>query len=389
MSDYPLIPNLTLDEYRIDDADLANVMTPALLIYPKIVTANIRATLKQTGDDPNRWRPHVKTAKSKLVLRQYLDHGVTQFKCATTLELLKLSEVGAPDVLLAYSVMGANARRTAEIAAKYPNTRISATIEHPAQVEQWSETKVALYIDLNAGMNRSGLDQFRVDDIVQLAKHIIAAGIAFAGLHYYDGHMSNYPMPERTLAAHKNFDHLMKVVALLEANGITVPEVITSGTPGYPCALSYTPFKNASFTHRVSPGTVVFSDIMCCSNSPKNLPLEFGYRPAALVLANVLGQPAPQRINVNAGSKAVSADAGVPTCQVVGHADWEPTRPSEEHMPVQLPPNAPMPAIGESVYLVPLHVCTTVNNFDQALIVENGKIIGVEDISARGRERPI
>ena len=54
--------------YLLRDAD--RVLTPALLVYPELVEANIRATLRLTGDDPNRWRPHIKTAKIGSVIRQ-------------------------------------------------------------------------------------------------------------------------------------------------------------------------------------------------------------------------------------------------------------------------------------------------------------------------------
>jgi hypothetical protein len=39
----------------------------------------------------------------------------------------------------------------------------------------------------------------------------------------------------------------------------------------------------------------------------------------------------------DAGHKAVSADAGVPTGAVVGHTDWKPGKPSEEHLPIEIP----------------------------------------------------
>ena len=50
---------------------------------------------------------------------------------------------------------------------------------------------------------------------------------------------------------------------------------------------------------------------------------------------------------------------------------------------------AAAPAIGELLFLVPRHVCTSVNNFDHAMIVSGGNLIAVEPVSARGRERPI
>ena len=48
-----------------------------------------------------------------------------------------------------------------------------------------------------------------------------------------------------------------------------------------------------------------------------------------------------------------------------------------------------MPAIGSQLYLIPRHVCPTVNNFDFALIVESGRITSVEPVSARGREKAL
>jgi D-serine deaminase-like pyridoxal phosphate-dependent protein len=64
-------------------------------------------------------------------------------------------------------------------------------------------------------------------------------------------------------------------------------------------------------------------------------------------------------------------------------------KPSEEHLPMQVGDGATAPLIGETLYLVPRHICPTVNNFDHALIVEGGEISDVERVSARGREAPL
>jgi hypothetical protein len=47
------------------------------------------------------------------------------------------------------------------------------------------------------------------------------------------------------------------------------------------------------------------------------------------------------------------------------------------------------PQIGEALYLLPRHVCPTVNNFDDALLVRNGEIESLEKVTARGRETPL
>lgn len=373
-----------LRAYRIDDLD--TVMTPALVIYPEIVGANINAMLRLLGGNPARWRPHVKTSKLGFVMRLLAERGVTNVKCATTLELITAAEAGATDLLVAYPMMGANARRVRELAASMPGKRIAALVENVDQITAWTGSNVGLFIDLNGGMNRTGLEGERTEQAIALAQAINAAGLALRGLHYYDGHMSKYAdLAEREHAAHLGYDSLLALIAALQQSGIAVEEVITSGTPAFPASLSYASFNNASFVHRTSPGTIVYGDVTSLSQ----LPAEYGFQPATLVVTTVVSAPTTGRITCDAGHKAVSADAGVPTCAVLGHARLQPQHPSEEHLPIDVPADAQAPRIGEHLYLLPRHVCPTVNNFDHALLVVDGKVAGVERVTARGRELPL
>ncbi len=379
----PLMNELSVTDYRITDVE--KVLTPALAIYPEIVDANIAATIRLLGDNPNRWRPHVKTAKLQFVMRRFVAHGVVNFKCATSLELATVCEAGAKDVLLAYPVVGANARRVCDIAAQFLQTCVSALIESEAQIAVWTGSRIGLFIDVNPGMNRTGLEQTRVDEIVGLARAIQSVGVEFRGLHYYDGHLAGQvDLPERERIAHQGYDQLMNLIVALEQNGMKVGEVITAGTPAFPCSISYQPFTTSSFIHRASPGTVVYND--CTSLA--QLPEAYGYRPAAIVVSTVVSHPTGNRLTCDAGHKTVSADAGIPNCFVIGHAELTPQHPSEEHLPIEIASASTKPAIGETLYLIPKHVCPTVNNFDHALIIEDGKIVGVEQVTARGREAP-
>ena len=369
--------------YRVSDVD--QVLTPALVMYPDVIASNIEQTLQLLGGDADRWRVHIKTAKLGFTLRMLVERGVRNFKCATTLELLVACQSGARDVLLAYPVMGANARRAREIAQQFPNVRISALAENDAQVRQWRGSPVGVFLDINPGMNRTGIEQSRSDKIVALARAIADSGLEFRGLHYYDGQFGGVAEGERMKAAHRGYDRLLEIVSDLERSGINVQEVITSGTPTFPCSLSYEGFRRGKFVHRVSPGTVVY----CDASSLEQLPKEYGYRPAALVLTRVVSSPHPGIITCDAGHKAVSADAGVPTCVAVGHPELTPLSPSEEHLPLAVKEGSAAPQVGEALYLIPRHVCPTVNNFDCALLVRDGEVKSVESVSARGREAPL
>jgi len=379
-----MLPEFPCDR-RYAVSGIEDVLTPALLLFPDQIAANIDRTLHLLSGDAHRWRVHIKTAKLSYTLKMLIDRGIRNFKCATTLELLTACSSGAEDVLLAYPAMGANAHRTREIAQQFPNVRISVLAENGNQLQQWRASRVGIFLDINPGMNRTGIDQSDTNKILNLARGIAADGLEFRGLHYYDGQYGNQTEPERTQAAHRGYDHLLKIASDLERSGMPVPEIITAGTPTFPCSLSYAAFRRGNFVHRVSPGTIVY----CDATSLHQLLPEYGYRPAALVLTRVVSQPHAGIITCDAGHKTVSADAGIPTCLVVGHPQLTPLSPSEEHLPIAVKEGTPPPQIGEFLYLLPRHICPTVNNFDYAILVRNGNIESTEKVSARGREAPL
>lgn len=370
---------------RYGVAALDDVLTPALLLYPEIVASNIERTLDLLGGDANRWRVHIKTAKLKYTLRMLIERGVRNFKCATTLELLVACQSRAQDVLFAHPAVGANARRVREIAEQFPQVRISVLAENEEQVGQWSGSRIGVFLDVNPGMDRTGIEQNQSGKVLELARAIGGAGLEFRGLHYYDGHYAGLEPSERNAAAHAGYERLLKVVGEIERSGISVPEVITAGTPTFPCSLSFSGFRTGNFLHRVSPGTVVY----CDATTMTQLPIEYGYQPAVLVLTRVVSHPRAGIFTCDAGHKSVSADAGVPTCVVVGHPELTPLSPSEEHLPMGVQGGATGPQVGEALYLLPRHVCPTVNNFDCALLVQNDEVKSVERVSARGREAPL
>ena len=379
-----MLQTLAWDErFRVAEAE--NLLTPALVVYPQIIASNIAQTLKLLGGDSSRWRVHVKTAKLGYTLKMLLERGVENFKCATTLELLVACRAGAKDVLVAYPAVGANARRVKEIAEEFPSVRISVLVENEEQIRQWSGSSVGIFVDINPGMNRTGIEQSEGREIVKLVAAIRDAGLRFRGLHYYDGHYGGVEEPARTAAAHEGYGRLLQIANEIEAGGDRIEEIITSGTPTFPCSLSFAGFRNKKFVHRISPGTVVYND----ATSLAQLSPEFGFRPAVLVLSRVVSHPRADIISCDAGHKAVSADAGVPTCVAVCHSELAPQSPSEEHLPMTIASGAVGPSVGEMIYLLPRHVCPTVNNFDCAILVENGEIVAVEKVTARGREAPL
>ncbi len=369
--------------YRLPRSLRDRLLSPALIVYLDMVRANVGRVIHAIGGDPDRWRPHVKTAKLAPVFLELARAGVRAFKCATTreaaclLETLDTAGVFPIDVLLAHPLVGPNLARLGRVAAAYPGSRVSVLCEDPQAVETIPEN-LGVFVDINPGMNRTGIPVDRFDSIAAVATR---AGARLRGVHHYDGHLSGLDPLTRRRRARAGYDELMTVLAGLGRRGVTIGEVVTSGTPTFGCAIDYEPLsRQARWLHRVSPGTVVLSDM----RSAKEIP-QVGLVPAALVLARVVSRPDDAIVTCDAGSKSIAADAGDPCAAVLGAAGLEALTPNEEHLPFRVLHGAPPPR-GTELLLIPRHVCPTVNLAEKAVIIEDGRLLEVVDVIGRAHD---
>ena len=175
--------------------NIAEFDSPALVIYSERVKRNI-LLLKGMIDDVQRLRPHVKTHKTKEASLLLMEAGISKFKCATIAEAEMLASVQAPDVLLAYQPVGPKVQRFISLIKTYPHTKFSCLVDDFAAAQFLSEQaianniKVSVFIDLNIGMNRTGIDSG--PKALELYKQCsLLQGIMPIGLHAYDGHIND------------------------------------------------------------------------------------------------------------------------------------------------------------------------------------------------------
>ena len=367
--------------YPLNSKEWSSLLSPALIIDLDRVRGNLRQMQADLGGDFNRWRPHLKTSKIPAVYAELLRAGVRQFKCATTreaavfLEVVRQESMSGIDLLVAYPHVQPAISRLQHLAVEYPEVRLSVLCEDPALVAAITP-HLSIFIDLNPGMNRTGIPLSEFSQAEAIAK---LAGESFRGLHYYDGHHHSGPAAERRAAAHRDYARLLE---RLQDTGTSIPDVeelITSGTPTFSHALAYEPFQEGPFLHRVSPGTIVYSDTLVSALD------ELSFLPAAMVLTRIISHPTDRLATCDAGSKSIAAEAGHPCAFVLGHPHFVPQKPSEEHLPLSIT-TGPRPPRGTPLLLIPKHVCPTVNLAEQAVLLENGKIREVVPVSARAHE---
>jgi D-serine deaminase-like pyridoxal phosphate-dependent protein len=376
-----LLSQLDPAAYSLPDDLARRLQSPALVIWMDAVRHNVARVIEQCGT-PDRWRPHVKTTKIPAVWDELLNAGLTRFKTSTTREtellcrLLDGRDIPG-DVLMAQPLVGPGLERLARIASDHPRQRLSVLVEDAARLVD-VPAAVGVFVDVNSGMDRTGVPLERTAELIDLCR---GAGARLAGVHCYDGHLHDADLDRRAAAIHAGYDDLLVLLGKLSTAGCVVNEVITAGTPAFTHALSHPGLSRLDGTrHTVSPGTVVFHDARTELENPG-----LGLRPAATVFTRVLSHPRPGRITCDAGHKAVSADAGDPCARVIGHPELVADTPSEEHLPLIVRSGA-SPARGSVLALVPEHVCPTVNLAERAVLIEPDRSWTVVEVAARAHE---
>jgi D-serine deaminase-like pyridoxal phosphate-dependent protein len=378
----PKLSELNPADWLPTPEDLKRMLTPCLLIDLDKVRSNTARILSIVDDNPERWRPHVKTTKTPEVWAELAALGLRNFKCATTREADLLGETltrcGTQngDILVAYPLVGPSLTRLAEIASQHKDVSYSVLVEESTHLVEIPD-HIDFFVDINPGMNRTGVPIDESDLILEIAA---AAGERFRGFHFYDGHQHDMDLGARERAIHAGYDQLLSLRARALEAGLKVGEIITSGTPALLHAARYEPLKKLEGTlHRVSPGTVVFHDQRSEEENP-----ELQLLPAATVLTRVVSHPAPGVITCDAGSKAVASEAGDPIAVILGHPEWTPMTPNEEHLPIQV--TGDRPPRGTELLLVPRHICPTVNLAEEAALIEGGRLKEVVRVAARAHE---
>ncbi|NNE08964.1 MAG: D-TA family PLP-dependent enzyme, partial [Gemmatimonadetes bacterium] len=338
-----MFEHLKQSDYLVPEESVRHVLTPALVFHGAAIRNNLRRVIACAGDDPNRWRPHMKTSKSPHVFREMLALGIRHFKCATLREaevfLGAAEEADLPiDLMVAYTLYGPALDRLCKLAARFPRHTLSTLTEEEDHARA-IDGSIGLYVDVNSGMNRTGIPMDRTDEIVRVTRAIES----FRGVHFYDGHMLGVSdTNERSRAAARGYETACAIVRAIEAAGIPVPELLTSGTPVLEDGIRFAPFAALESTvHRISAGTAQLHD----ARSQELMP-DFGFLPGATVLVRVISFPRPGWITVDCGSKGIAAEAGAPVAFVLGHPDYFVEHVTEEHIGIRIPAGAEPPARG-------------------------------------------
>jgi len=349
-----------MEWYELNNAH--QVDSPALLVYTSRVNANIDAAIRMTGD-PMRLMPHGKTHKSEQGFTAMIRRGIRRFKCATIQECAITARVGASQVLLSYQPVGPKIARFIELIDSFPSASFACLVDNVQAIEPLSRElqrkKIVLpvYIDINTGMNRTGITVSRAMELLHAI--IDTKELRFEGLHAYDGHIKEPDPLKRKQLSDASISEVLQLRAQIESDLKKRVEFICGGSPTFPV--------HAGYPDRVcSPGTFIFWDRgyqVSCPEQP--------FVVAAVLLCRVISIPTENTITVDLGHKSVAAENEI-TRRVYFPADpdLKAISQSEEHLVLER--SGKSYQLGDVLYGIPYHICPTVALYDKMTIVEEG-----------------
>ncbi len=358
--------------YQIKNTD--KIVTPTLLLYPERIEKNIQLMVEMTGT-PTRLRPHIKTHKTKEIIEMQMAYGIHKFKCATIAEAELLGQCGAKDILLAIQPVGANISRFFQLIDQFPDSAFSTIVDNAAIIALISEEaaskeiRVPLFLDLNTGMNRTGIKPNQnAEDLCQsISKD---PNLIFRGLHAYDGHIREPNIDDRKIVCDAAYELVSKFKTELVKKGISVDTIVMGGSPTFPIHAQRQEVE-------ASPGTTLLWDERYSSSFQ-----EMKFLHAAVLLTRIISKPTPNVICLDLGHKSIAPEMNFPRVKIFGLEDCEQIGQSEEHLVLNCPVGKNT-EIGDIFYAIPMHICPTVAKYPKLITVVNGAVTGSWKVAAR------
>lgn len=350
---------------------LKDIDSPSIILLKDRVQHNIDTAIAMIGD-VTRLRPHIKTHKCAEVAEMMLAAGIKKFKCATIAEAEMLGQLGAENVLLAYQPVGPKAERFMALTQKYPATAWACLVDnepvanHINQIFSTKNAVASVYIDLNVGMNRTGISPSEAIPLAQYCQRL--PHIALKGWHAYDGHIREVNYEAKSALC----DATYGLVEQLQQQ-LPLSEIVMGGSPSYSVHC-----KRPNIT--CSPGTFIYWDAGYAAICP-----EQPFEPAAFLLTRVISKPAPAVLCLDLGHKAVAAENPLQNrVRFINDVGLVPIGQSEEHLIVKNESNSHY-EIGQEILAVPYHICPSIALHDAVYVFENHQPIGQWRNIARSR----
>jgi D-serine deaminase-like pyridoxal phosphate-dependent protein len=359
---------------------LEELDTPALIIDLAKMEKNLKAMQDLVNSAGIKLRPHTKTHKMAEIAQLQLEYGAKGITVAKLGEAEAMAEAGITDIFIATQIVGKQKLARLRSLADKAKVRVGVdSIYHAEQLADFfgEQVPVEIMIEVDTGMHRCGV---KPEEAIQLAGEITSRfpQMKLAGIFAHEGHTYDAADKEqmKKIALDTQRDIIETGNRIKEKWGIQCE--ISIG-----CSLGQLVGEFLPGITEARPGTYVFFDV------GHSFYLGNTENCAATILATVMSKPGEDRVVADSGSKSMTIDqrsSGVLKTKGFGIIKNYPEllikKLSDEHAVIT--PGTSL-KIGDRIEIIPNHVCPTVNLYNTAYGVRNGKVEKILTITARGR----
>lgn len=360
--------------------------TPSLLIDRDIAMENILMMQRKADQLGLKLRPHIKTHRMPYFAKLQTECGAAGIACAKIGEAEVMAAYGIKDIFIANEVIGESKYERLLKLHKQIHVRIG--IDNTVQLQQMekifsnAENPLEVLIEYEVGECRTGVvTDTQLKDLIEnikKCKHVVLKGIFSHEGHTYKAES----MEDCREKAKEAYARTIRAANIIRDMGVEIDTVSIGATPS---------IMNGAYLEGITElrlGTYIFFDV-----GQSNAIQDYSHC-AATVLASVISKPVGDRVVLDTGAKAlVSQNRPTGICSTKGFGSIKGATHIrldslfDEHGVINNAEFRDAVSIGDKVEVIPSHVCPTVNLYDKAYLVSNGRVLEELPILCRGKSR--
>ena len=348
--------------------------TPALLVDLDVFESNVKSVHSFFQNQDAKIRPFVGVHRCPALANIQMQHSGHNGGVAvgTVSQAETFIANGFHDTLITGKLVTADKIQLACSLAQ--RASITVTVDNQENLKDISAIASSRGVNLSVLIEISSPNGFTgVSDsksALDLAKQVLGSeGTDFQGLILaYSPTMSGTKSDEVI----DSIKPLLDVKSLIESNGIPVNTVSAGSTSNYDL------IAKVDGVNQVTAGSYALMDVL-------NSEYQSSLKPAAMVVGTVGSLPRDGLIIGDAGMKTNGNDIGLP--RIMNYPDAEIMYLSAEHCYI-ITTKVKKPIVrGDKLFFQPYDIGVTANLFDFIMLIKNGKLQSILEVTARGRYR--
>jgi D-serine deaminase-like pyridoxal phosphate-dependent protein len=235
---------------------LDSIDQPTLLIDENQVHLNIKTMVERAREKNVQFRPHFKTHQSARIGEWFRKFGVKKITVSSVEMAEYFADNGWQDITIAFSINPRQVKRINNLASRIHLGILVENEEGIETLDSITGIKVDVWIKVDVGNHRTGVNWQEPPAILQLSQKILKNdALILKGLLTHSGNTYQTINADDTCRVFREgIDRLNQVRMKMEASGINNLKISVGDTPG--CSVC----EDWSGVDEVRPGNFVFYD---------------------------------------------------------------------------------------------------------------------------------